>query len=207
MVSKTKYFLKIFNKAKAKYLNNDIRLAAEGWKKPWQVLIATIMSAQSRDTTTLPIAEKLFKKYKTLGELAKADYKNVLKIFRSLNYNKTKAKHVIEAAKFIIKNFNGKLPDTLELLTQIPGVGRKTANIVRVEIHGEHAIPIDTHCHRIANVLGLVRTKTPYETELELMKIVPKRYWSKINRIFVLWGKEVPGSDKRKLLSAIRLTP
>jgi len=204
MASKTRYFLKIFNRAKARYLNNDVRLAAEGWEKPWQVLIATIMSAQSRDTTTLPIAEKLFKRYKTLRDLAKADSKEVLKIFKSLNYNKTKAKHVIEAAKYIIENFNGKLPDTLELLTQIPGVGRKTANIVILEVHEKPTIAVDTHVHRISNVLGLVKTKTPEQTEHELKKIIPKKYWIDVNNTFVRWGQSVSGRDKKKLLRSLR---
>ena len=161
------------------------------------------MSAQSRDETTLPIAEKLFSKYNSLEKLANANYKDVLEIFKSLNYNKTKAKHVIEAAKYILENFNGVVPEEIEKLTEIPGVGRKTANIVRVEVHGQHAIPVDTHVHRISNLLGLVKTKTPEQTEQELMKIVPRRLWGKVNRIFVLWGKDVAGRDKRKLLQSI----
>lgn len=204
-MDKKKYFLEIFNAAKKKYGKLEKRLSGEGWKYDWQTLIATIMSAQSRDETTIPIAESLFRRYNTLGKLANADYKDVLKIFKSLNYNKTKAKHVIEAAKFILKEFRGKLPEKIEDLIQIPGVGRKTANIVRVEVHGRHAIPVDTHVHRLANVLELVKTKTPEQTERELMKIVPKRYWAKVNRLFVLWGKSVKGRDKKKLLQSLKL--
>ena len=88
-------------------------------------------------------------------------------------------------------------------MIRIPGVGRKTANIVLVEVHGKHAIPVDTHVHRISNVFGFVKTKTPEQTERELMNIVPKKYWLKVNRIFVLWGKDVPGRDKNKLLRRI----
>ena len=80
---------------------------------------------------------------------------------------------------------------------------RKTAKIVRVEVHEQHAIPVDTHVHRISNVLGLVKTKTPEQTEQELMKIVPRRLWGKVNRIFVLWGKDVAGGEKKKLLQSI----
>lgn len=205
MVSKTKQFLKIFRKAEIKYNNSEKRLAAEDWLEPWQTLIATIMSAQSRDTTTIPIAEKLFGRYKTLQTLAKADYMDILHIFRSLNYNKTKAKHVIAAAKYVISEFKGKLPDTMEELTKIPGVGRKTANIVLVEVFAKDALPIDTHCHRIANVLGLVKTKTPEQTERALMKLAPKKQWKKVNRTFVLWGKDIPGQDKKRLLKSIGL--
>ena len=203
MNAKTKYFLKVFRLAEKKYGAIEKRLAAEGWRAGWQTLMATIMSAQSRDETTLPIAEKLFGKYKTLKDLASANYKDVLEIFRSLNYNRTKAKHVIAAAKFILREFSGVVPESIDDLTKIPGVGRKTANIVRVEVHSQHAIPVDTHVHRISNVLGLVKTKTPEQTERELMKIVPKKLWVKVNRIFVLWGKDVAGRDRKKLLAKI----
>ena len=197
------YFLSIFKLARKKYDKLDKRLAAENWKQDWQTLIATLMSAQSRDETTIPIAENLFKKYPTLTKLAKANYKDVLKIFKSLNYNRTKAKHVIEATKFILKNYNGKIPEDVEKLIKIPGVGRKTANVVRSEVHNSAAIGVDTHVHRISNVLGLVKTKTPHQTEIELVKIIPHKYRSKVNRIFVLWGKDVPGRDKAKLLRSI----
>jgi len=202
-MNKRKYFLRIFKKAEKKYGAVEKRLAAEEWAEGWQTLVATIMSAQSRDETTLPIAEKLFAKYKTLKELASANYKDVLEIFKSLNYNKTKARHAIAAAKYILENFRGVVPENIEDLVKIPGVGRKTGNIVRVEVHKQHAIPVDTHVHRISNVLGLVKTKTPEQTEQELMKIMPRKLWGKINRIFVLWGKSVSGRDKRKLLKAV----
>ena len=199
-MDKRKYFLKIFKKVEKKYKHSEKRLAAENWKKDWQVLIATIMSAQSRDETTIPLAEALFLKYPSLISLSKANYSDVLKIFKSLNYNKTKAKHVIEASKFLIKNHKGKIPSKLEKLIQIPGVGRKTANLVLAEIYNKETITVDTHVHRISNVLGLVKTKTPHKTEKELEKIAPRSYWNKINRIFVLWGKDVPGKNKEKLL-------
>lgn len=205
-MNKTEYFLKIFRKAKAKYMKKVRRLAAEGWKYPWQTLVATIMSAQSRDVTTIPIAEELFRKYPTLLKLSKANYQDVLRVFRSVNYNRTKAKHVIEAAKFILKEFKGKLPDTLEELTRIPGVGRKTANIVLFEVHKKPAIAVDTHIHRLSNVLGFVKTKTPEQTERELKKIVPKKYWTDVNYVFVRWGQSVPGRDKEKLLRSLQKT-
>jgi endonuclease-3 len=137
--------------------------------------------------------------------LSRARYNDVLRIFKRLNYNKTKAKHVIAAAKFIISKFKGKLPEDMEQLVKIPGVGRKTANIVLVEVFGKEALPIDTHCHRIANVLGFVKTKTPEQTERELMKLAPRKYWADINYIFVRWGQDVPGRDKKKLLRSIGL--
>jgi len=204
-MNRTKLFLKIFKKAEKKYKNSSKRLAAEEWKMGWQVLISTIMSAQSRDETTIPIAENLFEKYPTLKKLADADYESVLKILKSMNYNKTKSKHVIEAARYIIANFNEKIPDKIDELVKIPGVGRKTANLVLTEVHNLEGITVDTHVHRISNVLCLVETKTPEQTERALRKIVPKKYWGRINRIFVLWGKDISGRNKGRLLKSIGL--
>lgn len=199
-MDKQKYFLEVFRKAEKKYGKKKYRLAADGWGKPWKTLIVTVMSAQSRDETTIPIAENLFRKYGTLKKLSEAKEKEVLKIFKSLNYNRTKAKNVIAAAKFIEKDFQGHVPDDVDELVRIPGVGRKTANLVRWEAFGKHGICVDTHVHRISNVFGFVHTKSPDKTEKELEKIVPKNLWGKVNRVFVLWGKDVPGRDKERFL-------
>jgi len=202
-MDKRRYFLKVFKKAEKKYGKHDKRLAGEGWGADWKTLIATIMSAQSRDETTIPIAEKLFRKYKSLKSLARANYGDVLRIFKSLNYNRTKAKNVIAAAKFIISEFHGKIADKIEELVKIPGVGRKTANLVITECHDKEGVCIDTHCHRILNVLGIVHTKNPLQTEMEIRKIAPREYWSRLNRILVLWGKEIRGHDKNKILAKL----
>jgi len=202
-MDKKAYFLKIFKKTEKRYGKVTKRLAGEGWDKPWKTLITTILSAQSRDETTIPIAEALFKRYSTLEKLAKARYQEVFRTIKRINYNRTKAKNVIGAAKYLLKNFKGKIPDNIEKLTELPGVGRKTSNLVLSEVHKKDSITIDTHCHRLLNVLGIVHTKTPHQTELELMKIAPKRYWSRINRLFVLWGKDVPGRDKNKILKKL----
>lgn len=205
-MNKRKYFLRIFRAARKKYGELERRLSAEGWRKPWQTLVATIMSAQSRDATTIKVAEKLFHKYNTLTKLANAKYADVLKVFKSLNYNKTKARHVIAAAKIIHERFQGKVPGKIEDLVKIPGVGRKVANIVLLEVYSKPVIAVDTHVHRLSNVLGLVKTKTPAQTERELMKIVPKKYRADTNWVFVTWGQNVPGRDKKKLLRSIGLS-
>ena len=186
-----------------KYGNSTKRLAAEKWGANWKTLISIMMSAQSRDEITIPIARNLFKKYPKLKDLANAKILDVKKIFNSLNYNNTKAKNVISTAKLLLKTYKGKIPDNLNDLIKLPGVGRKTANLVLSEIYNKQTITVDTHCHRISNVLELVNTKNPLETELELQKIAPKRYWNKINRLFVLWGKDVPGRNKEKLLKKL----
>jgi len=203
-MSKTQEFLTIFKAAEEKYDKVQKRLAAEGWSEDWQILIATIMSAQSRDETTIPIAENLFLKYPTLQSLGKAQFVEVLKIFKSLNYNKSKAKHVIEAAQYLVKHHKENIPNTIEKLIEIPGVGRKTANLVLSEVHNKPSITVDTHVHRISNVLGLVKTQSPEQTEYALRKIAPQETWSKINRLFVLWGKDVPGKNKKKFLDKLK---
>ena len=202
-MNKKDYFLSVFKRAEKKYSKYDKRLAGEGWTHGWQTLIATIMSAQSRDETTLPIAEQLFGKYDSLESLANAKYVDILKIFKSLNYNRTKAKNVISASKFILDNFRGEIPDSIEELIKIPGVGRKTANLVLSEVHNKDGICVDTHVHRLCNVFGFVKTKNPNETEMELRKFVPRNYWSRINRTLVLWGKDVAGRDKKKILARL----
>ncbi len=203
LAERRKHFLAIFRKVRKKYGEDTYRLAGEGWKHPWQTLIVTIMSAQSRDETTIPIGEVLFRNYPTLPKLANAHYEEVLLIFKSLNYNRTKAKHVIAAAAYILEHFKGKLPLTMDELTQIPGVGRKTANLVLWEVGRIQGICVDTHVHRISNVFGFVKTKTADQTEQELMKVVPKKYWGLVNRMFVLWGKDVPGYDKERFLARL----
>lgn len=202
-MDKRKYFLEIFNLAEKKYGSFEKRLAGEGWEEDWQTLVSTIMSAQSRDETTIPIAENLFRIYTSLESLASASYSDVLKILKSLNYNKTKAKNIIACAKMIVEDFDGVIPSNLELLIKLPGVGRKTANLFLSEVHNQDTITVDTHVHRISNIFGFVKTKTPNETEFALQKIVPKEYWSRINRIFVLWGKQVTGRDKNKFLKSL----
>ena len=203
MNQKTKLFLQIFHKAQNKFSSSKKRLAGEGWKHDWQTLITTILSAQSRDETTIPIAKALFKKYPTLKSLANAPLAQIQHSLKSINYYKTKSKNVKATAQLLIKKFSSKIPETIEELTTLPGVGRKTANLVITEIHKKPGICVDTHVHRISNVLGLVKTKSPHETELSLQKIAPKKYWSKINRLFVLWGKAVPGRDKKKILNKL----
>ncbi|MFH1290748.1 MAG: endonuclease III [Nanoarchaeota archaeon] len=203
-MSKKSQFLKIFRKANKKYSSSNKRLAADSWPAPWQTLITTIYSAQSRDELTIPVMEETFKKLPTLKAYASAPISKIMRLTRKINYYKTKSKNSKAAAQALIKHFNSHVPDTIDELIKLPGVGRKTANLVITEIHNKDGICVDTHVHRISNVLGLVHTKTPHQTELALMKIAPKRYWSKINRIFILWGKEVPGRNKKRLLAKLK---
>ncbi len=204
MNPKTKHFLQVFKAAEKKYSRYEKRLAGEGWKHDWQTLIATIYSAQSRDENTIPVMESAFKALPTLESWSKAPVKKIENLTRKINFYKTKSRNSKATAQMLINNFNSQVPDAIESLTTLPGVGRKTANLIITEIHKKPGITVDTHVHRISNVFHLVNTKTPNETELALMKIVPKQYWRRINRIFVLWGKEVRGHDKKKFLEKLK---
>lgn len=196
--------LKLFKKVEKKYKNNSKRLAGEAWQHNWQTLIATIYSAQSRDELTIPVMENTFKQLPTLKSYADAPIEKIESLTKKINFYKTKSKNSKSTAQKLLTDFQGKIPDSIEQLVTLPGVGRKTANLVLTEIHNKDGICVDTHVHRIANVLGLVKTKTPHQTELALQKVFPKSYWSKINRLFVLWGKETPGKDKKKLLGKLK---
>lgn len=202
--SRQKSFLEVWKKANKKYSNNTKRLAAEGWKKDWQLLIATMMSAQSRDEITIPVAEAVFKKYRSLKQLSDASVSEIKKDIQKINYNATKAKHIKETANILMNKYDGKVPRTTAELIKLPGVGIKTSNLVVAELFGEDAICVDTHVHRISNVFGFVKTKNAEQTEKELVLVAPKKYWNKINRIFVLWGQDVKGYDKQKFLDKLK---
>jgi endonuclease-3 len=158
---------------------------------PFSILIGTILSARTKDETTTKIVKVLFSKYKNSKELANAKIKDVEKIIKSIGFYHVKSKRIIEVAKIIDTKYKGKVPDDLDTLVQLPGVGRKTANCVLVYAYDKPAIPVDIHVHRISNRLGLVDTKNPEETEQELMKKIQKKYWLDINDTFVMFGQNI----------------
>ncbi len=158
---------------------------------PFKVLISTIMSARAKDEMTEVIAEKLFERYPTAEKLARANKKDVIKIIRRIGFYNAKSKNVINSAKMLLEKFDGKVPDRLEQLIELPGVGRKVANCVLVYAYKQDAIPVDIHVHRISNRLGWVKTKMPEETEQKLEKLVPKKHWQLINDTFVSHGKTI----------------
>ncbi len=158
---------------------------------PFSILIGTILSARTKDENTAKVVKKLFSKYKSPQELAKAKIKNVEKIIKSIGFYHVKSKRIIDVASIISSEYKGKVPNDFEELLKLPGVGRKTANCVLVYAFDNPAIPVDTHVHRISNRLGLVQTKTPEETEFALMKKIPKKHWLEINDTFVMYGQNI----------------
>lgn len=171
------------------------RLAAQGWKKDWQTLIAIILSAQTRDTKTIEVCEKLFKKYSTPKKLGEASQEDIKKEIHSINYHKTKAKHIKETAKILSKI---KIPERLEELIKLPGVGRKTANVFLVEAKNAPAIGVDTHVSRLAIKLNWTDKKfeDKHGIEKDLENLFPRKYWNSINYILVSFGQTYGRSRK-----------
>jgi len=158
---------------------------------PEKVLIATILSARTKDATTAAASKILFSKVQKIQDLEKLSEIEIKKLIYPVGFYKTKARHLKQLPKTLREKFNNKLPDTIESLIQLPGVGRKTANLVRALGFNKPAIAVDVHVHRIFNRLGYVKTKTPLETEMELRKKLPKKYWEKINALFVAFGQTI----------------
>ena len=167
----------------------QLREAENG--SPLSILIGTILSARTRDENTSAVVRKLFSRYKTAHALASAKISDVEKIIKSTGFYHVKAKRIIEVASIIDSKYSGKVPQTLDKLVELPGVGRKTANCVLVYAFDKPAIPVDTHVHRISNRIGLVQTKTPEDTEIELMKKIPRKHWIRINDTFVMYGQNI----------------
>ncbi len=171
----------------------DIRLAAE-WDEPWQVLIATILSAQTRDVRTIKICDVLFRKYDSIEKLARARLSSIEKVIRSINYYKTKARHIRETAKIVSRGgrgsvVGGRIGESVEELMRLPGVGRKVANVYLVQVHNAAAIGVDTHVARISQKLGWSKNKDPHKIEKDLMELFPRKYWNSINYIVVRFGQ------------------
>ncbi len=161
------------------------------YKTPEQLLFATILSAQCTDVRVNMTTPKLFAKYPSSKELAKAKLPQVEAIIRSTGFYKAKAKNIVNAAKRIQAEFGGKIPRTMEELTSLPGVGRKTANVVLGDAFDEqHGIVVDTHVRRITNLVGLTEQQDPVKIEQELMEIVPKKFWTKFSHWLILHGRK-----------------
>ena len=159
---------------------------------PFKTLISCLLSLRTQDKNTEIASKNLFEIADTPEEISKLPIKKLEKLIYSSGYYKNKAKTLKHVSKVILKKYNGKVPEDINELLSIKGIGRKTATITMVFGFGKtDFIPVDVHVHVIANRLGWVKTKTPEQTELELMKVVPKKYWFEINTLFVLFGKEI----------------
>lgn len=160
-------------------------------KNAWQLLIATILSAQCTDDRVNMVTENLFKKYTSVKDFAEADLSELENDIRSTGFYHNKAKNIISCCQSLLREYNGEVPQEIEKLTSLAGVGRKTANVIRGNIYGIPSIVVDTHVKRITNLLGLTTSQDPVKIEFELMEILPKDHWISYNTQVIAHGRKV----------------
>ncbi|MBD3316332.1 MAG: endonuclease III [Chitinivibrionales bacterium] len=166
-----------------------VDLIAAHTHDPFKVLTSTILSARTRDETTTAASGRLFAHASSPSELQRLSEPFIRELIYPVGFANAKAKHLKQLPEVLEREFGGRIPETVEELTRLPGVGRKTANLVVAVAFNKPAVCVDTHVHRITNRWGYVKTKTPYETEMRLREILPKRYWTTINAYLVSFGQ------------------
>lgn len=157
----------------------------------WELLVATILSAQCTDNRVNMVTKELFKKYPTIESFAEADLKILEKDIHSTGFYHNKAKNIIACAKGVLERHNGQVPSDIESLTALAGVGRKTANVIRGNIFHEPSIVVDTHVKRVSRRLGLTKEEDPVKIEYDLMKAVVRDHWILVNIQFIAFGREI----------------
>ncbi|MCX8034559.1 MAG: endonuclease III [Thermodesulfovibrio sp.] len=172
---------------------------ALNFKTPLDLLIATILSAQATDVSVNKVTERLFKKYKNIQDYANVSIEELQNDIKSINFYKNKASFIKNLAKAIIEKFNGEVPAKMEDLVKLPGVGRKTANIVLWNAFGiNEGIAVDTHVKRISKLLGLTDNTDPEKIEQDLMKITPQNEWGRLSHLLIMLGREICIAKKPK---------
>ncbi len=160
------------------------------FNSPFELLLATILSAQSTDKQVNKVTKMLFKKYNKPTDFARLTRTELEREISSIGLYHNKSKYIIECSKLLIKKYNGEVPRKRKSLMELPGVGRKTANVVLICAFGINAFPVDTHVLRVANRLGLVASKNPLEVEKGLCNLVPETRWSDMHHWFIFHGRE-----------------
>lgn len=161
------------------------------YEKPWQLLIAVMLSAQCTDARVNTVTPLLFKEYSCLEALANAPLTRVEEIIHATGFYHTKAKNIIQCARILVENYQSQLPDQMEDLIQLPGVGRKTANVILGNIYHQPSIVVDTHVKRISKRLGLANANDPEKIEYELQDILPKHHWTLYNMHVISFGRTI----------------
>ena len=185
---------KILNTLKSEYKKWNapvVTLIKERTNDPYKILISTVLSLRTQDKTTHKAAERLFKVADTPEKMVNLTEKEIEKLIYPVGFYRTKAKNIKKISQILLDKYDGKVPDDLDELLKLPGVGRKTANLVITLGYGKLGICVDTHVHRISNRLGIVNTKTPFETEMELRRILPKKWWIEYNDMLVSLGQTI----------------
>ncbi len=183
--------VKILKKELKKYGVPVVTKVAKEKRSPYRVLISTLLSLRTKDETTLKASKRLFEKADTPEKMLTLSKEEIEKLIYPVGFYHRKAEQILKISKILIEKYNGKVPDSLDELLKLPGVGRKTANLVLNEGFGKSGICVDTHVHRISNRLGLVKTKNPTETEFALQKVLPKKHWIIFNTLLVTLGQNI----------------
>jgi endonuclease-3 len=168
-----------------------VTAVAEKSRDPFRVLISCLISLRTKDEVTGAASRRLFAKAGTPAKMLQLRERAIAKLIFPAGFYRTKAQRIREISQTLVNRYKGRVPDTLEGLLQLNGVGRKTANLVLTVAYGKPGICVDTHVHRLSNRLGWVKTKTPEQTELALRKILPKRYWIPLNDWLVTFGQNI----------------
>jgi len=169
----------------------SVSAVAERKRDPFHILVSTMISLRTKDEVTSAASERLLSRAPTAHELARLERKRIAELIYPAGFYNTKAQNLKAVAEQLVSRYEGRVPQGMEQLLELPGVGRKTANLVRNLGYGLDGICVDTHVHRISNRLGWVRTKTPEQTEGALEKVLPRRYWIPINELLVRFGQTV----------------
>lgn len=178
-------------KAMAHLPDPSVTLVGKKFQSPFLVLISCLLSLRTKDTTTLPVCERLFARVNTVDGFLKLTPAQLEKLIYPVGFYKTKARTILAICRELKDKFGGQVPGTMEELLAFKGVGRKTANLVLTEGFAQPAMCVDTHVHRISNRFGYVRTQTPEETEQALREKLPLRYWNEYNALLVTWGQNI----------------
>ena len=206
MMDKIDIVYKILEKEVAGYKVPVVDLIQIQTKDPFKVLVTTILSARTSDRITVQVVKKLFNVVGGFNDLANMSVEDIEKLIYPIGFYHSKAKYLKRLPDIVKELFEGRIPDTVEELVRLPGVGRKTANLVVAVAFGKPAICVDVHVHRIMNRLGYVDTGTTYETEMLLRKKLPVKYWTTINSMLVAFGQNIcrPVSPKCSICPVIR---
>jgi endonuclease-3 len=186
------------------------KVSRDSREDPFRVLVATMLSAQTKDAVTDAASRRLFRVARTPRVMARLRPDRLERLIYPVSFYRVKTRHLRETCRQIVARFGGRVPERMEDLLTLPGVGRKTANLVLILSHASREnICVDTHVHRIANRLGWVRTKTPDETEQALYRVVPRRFWPEVNLRLVTWGQNVcrPVYPRCRACAVHRLCP
>lgn len=184
-------FVKILEKEQDGWQAPVVTLVAKRGATPYEILVSTLLSLRTKDEVTALATERLLEKARTPQEMLVLNEGEIENLIRPVGFSPTKAQRLRRVSRILMDRHDGRVPDELDALLALPGVGRKTANLVLSEAYGKDAICVDTHVHRISNRIGLVKTRSPEATEEALRRVLPRRIWQRYNPLLVAFGQVI----------------